>query len=478
VSTGGRLLFPAVRWRAGPGFGDEAAAIDEALRIGVGGFCIFRGAAAEVLALTRSLRQRSRFPLLIASDLERGAGQQFTGCTQLPPLAAIGSLDEVATTRAAAALTAREARAVGVNWLFAPAADVDLEPRNPIVGSRAFSGSAPHVARHVAAWIDGAHDAGVLCCAKHFPGHGRTTADSHAALPRICHARADLEQDLLPFRAAIAAGVDSLMTAHVVYDALDATTAATLSRRVLSGLARDELGFRGLIITDALNMAGVQKAVQGGEAAAAVAALDAGCDALLYPDDPAAVARALDEAVRRGGSAARAGDALQRVAAAAQRAPQQAHGSWGAAADREWADGLALRCIGAIRGTPRAAPACTVVTLDDDAGGPHEQPSRVPFIESLRGAGIDVAEAAEPLPGRHAVIAVYSDIRAWKPAPGLSPAARARLEAVLAQAADASVVFFGHRRLAHDVAGENVACAWGGEAVMQRAAARWLAARR
>jgi beta-glucosidase-like glycosyl hydrolase len=478
VTTPGRLLFPAVRWNPGNGFGDADPAIDAAIRAGVGGFCLFGGTAKAVLDLTDSLRRRSGTALLMASDLERGAGQQFAGCTQLPPLAAIGSLDDISLTRAAGALTAREALAVGVNWIFAPVADVDLEPRNPIVGSRAFAGDAAHAARHVAAWIGGAHDAGALCCAKHFPGHGRTTRDSHAELPRVPHSRADLEQDLLPFRAAIAAGVDALMTAHVVYDALDPVTAATLSPAVLRDLARAELGFEGLIVSDALNMTGVLQAVQGGEADAAVAALEAGCDALLYPEDPVGVLRALHAALQRPHTARRAEQALQRVEAAAARAPQRAIGSWGSTADRAWADELALRCISDVRGSAAAAAACAVATIDDDAGGPHRQPSREPFIEALRAHGIDAVPAESALPDRHLVIGLYADIRAWKPAPGLSPAARQRLDALLAEAGDASIVFFGHRRLGADVAGSNVLCAWGGEAVMQRAAARRLAERR
>jgi beta-glucosidase-like glycosyl hydrolase len=478
VSAVGRLLFPAIRWSDGEGFSGEAPAIQRALHMGVGGFCIFGGTADAVLELTDSLRRRSAVPLLIASDLERGAGQQFTGCTQLPPLAAIGALDDTSLTRAAGALTAREALAVGVNWIFAPVADTDLEPRNPIIGSRAFSGEPPHVARHVAAWIEGAHDTGALCCAKHFPGHGRTVADSHAELTRVPHERAVLEHDLAPFRAAISAGVDAMMTAHVVYDAFDATTAATLAPAVLRELARDELGFAGLIVSDALNMAGVLNAVGGGEADAAVAALAAGCDVLLYPDDPAAVLHALEAAVRVGALASRAHHAIARIERVAARAPQAARGSWGTAEDRAWADDLARRCVRDVRGMARAHPECVVVTIDDDLGGPYAPPSRATFAEALRADGIDIEAEDAPLPGRHLIIALYADIRAWKPAPGLSAGARSRLDALLAHDPEASVVFFGHGRLVDDVAGRNLACAWGGEAVMQRAAARFLTERR
>jgi beta-glucosidase-like glycosyl hydrolase len=478
VSRAGRLVFPAIRWSPTDGFNGAAADIQDALDAGVGGFCLFGGTALAVRELTASLRDRSDAPLLIGSDLERGAGQQFTGCTQLPPLAALGALDDVAITRAAAALTAREALAVGVNWILAPVADVDLEPLNPIVGSRAFSGDPTNVAMHVVAWIMGAREAGALCCAKHFPGHGRTTADSHAALPRVGSGRDELEADLLPFRAAVHAQADALMTAHVVYDALDPATAATLSARVIHDLARRDMGYDGLVVTDALNMTGVLEAVGGGEAEAAVAALKAGCDALLYPEDVPAVVAALTDAAHETPVRLRMQDALRRVDAAAARAPRRAVGDYGTAADREWADALALRCMAPVRGEPAIAGPCALLTIDDDVGGPYAPPSRAEFAAALRAAGVDAVEADAPGTGRPLVVAVYADIRAWKPAPGLSPAAARRLAAVLDAEPDAAVVFFGPGRLTTDVAAANLVCAWGGEALMQRAAARWLAGER
>jgi beta-glucosidase-like glycosyl hydrolase len=489
VSASGRLVFPAIRWSDAHGFDHAESDIDLALGIGAGGFCLFGGTAAAVRDLTAMLRARSHVPLLIASDVERGAGQQFAGATQLPPLAAIGWVDDPAATRRAGAITAREALAVGVNWLFAPVADIDLEPLNPIVGSRAFSDDARHVARHVAAWINGARTEGALCCAKHFPGHGRTREDSHAALPRVTADAAALEVDLMPFRAAIDAGVDSLMTAHVVYDALDAGIAATLSRRVLDDLARERLGFDGLIVSDALNMAGVLRASGDDEARAAVLALNAGCDALLYPDDVAAVARALAAGAAAGTQpadgvdAVRMADALRRVEAAARRGLRQgvgeggAAGEWGAASDRAWAEEVALRSTHALRGSPRVGQRCAVLTIDDDAGGPYRQPARDAFAETLRKVGIDarpVDEAAADVP---VVIAVYADIRAWKGAPGMTAAARSRLESALVLEPDATVVYFGHRRVAADAPGAHLLCAWGGEAIMQRAAARRLTGR-
>jgi beta-glucosidase-like glycosyl hydrolase len=466
-----RLVLPALRWHRDSGFAHEAAAVDAALEAGVGGFCIFGGTAGAVRDLTGDLRRRSAQPLLIASDLERGAGQQFGGATRLPPLAALGSLDDTDVTRRAAAITAAEARSVGVNWVYAPVADVNLEQRNPIVGTRAF-GSDPHlVARHVDAWVRGCRDAGVLCCAKHFPGHGRTTEDSHAALPRVRHGRDDMEADLLPFRAAIAAGVDAMMSAHVVYDALDPTTAATLSHPVLHGLARGELGFRGIIVSDALNMAGALEAGGGSEGAAAVAALLAGCDALLYPDEPLAVVHALRSAAARPDVLERVREAAARLDAALASLPVAHADAADTATNAAWAGEVALRTMVTCRGTPRVEAVTAVATIDDDLGGPFPAPARTDFTDELQRGGIRVAEAGA---GGHTIIALYSDIRAWKGAPGLTPRGRDDLERALAAHPDATVILFGHPALARDLPGRNILGAWGGEALMQRAAARWL----
>jgi Beta-glucosidase-related glycosidases len=150
------LFFPAIRWDGQHGFESQRDAIDAALKIGVGGFILFGGPAEQVASLTASLRRRSKIPLLIGADLERGAGQQFEGETALPPLAAIASLDSVADIRRAASLTAREARSLGVNWIYAPDCDLDIEPDNPIIGTRSFGGDPERVARDAVAWTKAA----------------------------------------------------------------------------------------------------------------------------------------------------------------------------------------------------------------------------------------------------------------------------------------------------------------------------------
>ncbi|MBA3578723.1 MAG: hypothetical protein H0W42_01945 [Gemmatimonadaceae bacterium] len=476
-----QLLLPAIRWDATAGYEKERPLIEQALELGVGGFALFGGDAQDVATLTSELRDRSTVPLLIGSDLERGAGQQFLGATGLPPLAAIGYLDDLEAVRRAAAISAREARALGVNWIYAPVADVDLEPDNPIIGTRAFGADVAKVARDVAAWIEACQREGVLACAKHFPGHGRTTSDSHATLPTVTLDADQLRAtDLEPFRSAIAANVASVMSAHISYPALDPSgDPATLSQAILGGILRDELGFDGLVVTDAMIMEGV---LGEGEARAAVRALRAGCDLLLYPTDLGAVAAAVEEAVETGVlDSARIGESVRRRTASAKSAWQGKPDVSKLGEDCAWAEELAERVIHEVRGRmpgPLAAVALTVI--DDDVGGPYPPPSREPFAAELRARGAAVREAgAAAKAGDTAVIALFGDIRSWKGRPGYSAASLEAVRAAVTHARETRqetvIVQFSHPRLAASiVADASVVCAWGGESAMQRAAARWL----
>src|SRR5215208_3860902 len=203
-----RLILPALRSDALTGFAHEAGRIADTLEIGVGGYIIFGGTAESVRRLTADLLRRAGRPLLLASDLERGAGQQVAGLTEFPPPMALASLGDTAVVRWAAAVTAQEARAVGINWVFAPVGDLDVLPENPIVQTRAFGDDPNRVASLVRTWIESCQGAGALACAKHFPGHGRTTVDSHIALPVVSDDAAILRDgDLLPFAIAVESGV-------------------------------------------------------------------------------------------------------------------------------------------------------------------------------------------------------------------------------------------------------------------------------
>jgi beta-glucosidase len=270
------LFYPAIRWDSVRGYEGEREAIEVALKLGVGGFILFGGPSEQVVVLTEHLHSKSSIQLLIGADLERGAGQQFAGQTALPPLAAIASLEDIQAVRRAASISAAEARELGINWIYAPDCDIDVEPNNPIIGTRSFGSDPERVGEYAAAWIDACQSEGVLACAKHFPGHGRTTADSHKELPRVEESAETIrETDLVPFRSAIERGVASVMSAHVAFPAFDPSgVPATLSRKILTDLLRQELAFTGLVVTDAL----IMEAVLGeGESGAVVQALAIAC---------------------------------------------------------------------------------------------------------------------------------------------------------------------------------------------------------
>jgi len=239
-------------------------------------------------ALINRLQKMARVPLLVGADFERGASMRVDSTTAWPQNMAFGAAGDLDDARMEGADTARESRALGVTWIFAPVADVNNNPDNPIINTRSYGEDPQAVARFVTAYINGAHSDRkypVLVTAKHFPGHGDTAQDSHLDLPRLDVTRERLESiELVPFRAAIAAGVDAVMTAHIAVPALDASgVPSTVSAPVVTDLLRGEMGFRGIIVTDALDMLGVAKLYEPGEAA--VRALEAGADVLLVPGD-------------------------------------------------------------------------------------------------------------------------------------------------------------------------------------------------
>lgn len=274
---------------------------------GAAGFLVFGGDRDLLPAFLSGLRDAAGRPLLIMMDAERGVGQQVEGCLDLPPLMAVGATLSEERSYEHGRATALEARALGVNMLLAPVADVLSRATNPIIGNRSFGANPETVAALTAAWVSGAQDQGVLACAKHFPGHGDTTVDSHEGLPVVEVDRVTLDvRELVPFRAAVRAGVGAIMTAHVAYPALDPAPRlpASLSAPILRGVLRDDIGFGGLVISDALVMSGLLDAGEGteplSEAEAAVRCVQAGCDLLLYPEDAYAAADALESAEQEG----------------------------------------------------------------------------------------------------------------------------------------------------------------------------------
>jgi beta-glucosidase len=469
VTSRARLVCPALRWRRGS-FKSEREKIEQALAAGVGGFILFGGTRTAVTALTSALHDTAGRPVLLGSDFERGPGQQVKGLTELPPPAALGYLNDLDATYACGQITGTEARAVGLTWVFAPVCDLDIEPRNPIVQTRSFGADPAPAGRHAAAWIKGCQEHGVMACAKHYPGHGRTTTDSHEGLPVVTASAAELQAEAAPFAAAVQARVASVMPAHVAYPGLDPSgSAATFSKPILDYL-RTTLAFDGLVVTDAFIMAGATAVAP--EGVAAVAALNAGCDMLLYPTDWAGVVGALEQVVPD-----RAEQALARY--------ERAVGEWGQspsdvddatlAAHQKFADGLADRAVHLVRGErPQLGKTLALSIVDDDVGGPYSIPPRDVFHATLQASGVRLTPGRRPGVGR--VVLVYAEPRSWKGRADLGPRSLAQLERLVPGAS--LVVLFAHPRLATQVPGDvPVLCCWHGQALLQRAAARWVLAR-
>jgi hypothetical protein len=336
-------------------------------------------------------------------------------------------------------------------------------------------------------WIDSCQSEGVLACAKHFPGHGRTTTDSHLELPVVRATARELhETDLAPFRAAVDAGVGAIMTAHVGYTALDPSgTPATLSREILQWLLRQQMKFDGLVVADALDMAAVRQGRD--EADVAVDAIRAGCDMLIAPEDGARVVKALGDAVSSGFlDAERVHQSVRRRLKWAQwvsppndwRRPSLSDVSWGAQ--------LCDRVVHQLRGAPRPLVGRVELVVVDDDVTPDGSPSptacsREWLPQALRAAGCDVrvtdapgADARGPL-----VVALFGDVLAGKGRVAHEADTLGVLQRVVEQARvaarDAIVVHFGHPRLSPTIPGvEHVVCAWSGDRAMQEAAARFL----
>jgi beta-N-acetylhexosaminidase len=257
----------------------------------------------EAASFINRMQRLAKVPLLVSGDFERGASMRVEATTQFPQAMAFTASRDPKEAYAEGQITAKEARALGVQWLFFPDADVNNNPDNPIINIRSYGENPDDVSSFVKAFIEGAHSvpgARVLTTAKHFPGHGDTATDTHLNLATISGDKPRLEQiEWAPFRAAIAAGTDAVMTAHIAVPALDDPgIPATLSPKIMTGILRDELAFKGIVVTDALEMGGIAQGFAAGEAA--VRALEAGADVLLMPPDGEVAINAVEAAVKSG----------------------------------------------------------------------------------------------------------------------------------------------------------------------------------
>ncbi|MGA7906539.1 MAG: glycoside hydrolase family 3 N-terminal domain-containing protein [Candidatus Sulfotelmatobacter sp.] len=274
-----------------------------AMTVHVDGPFLLRSEPYEAAELLNRLQSESKLPLLFAADFERGVSTRLMGTTAFPHAMAFGAAGKEEDAETVGRITAEEARAIGIQWNLFPDADVNSNPANPIINTRSFGEDPKQVGDLVAAYIKGAHEGGMLTTAKHFPGHGDTATDSHLGVAAVNGDRAHLDSiELPPFRRAIEAGVDSIMVAHVTVPALDSDPnhVATISPAIVTNLLEKQLGFKGIVITDALDMAGLTKLFATDIGRAAVQAFKAGNDLLLIPADLGASYNAMLQAVRSG----------------------------------------------------------------------------------------------------------------------------------------------------------------------------------
>lgn len=443
----------------------------------VGGVIWFQATTAETAAVNERLQSLARIPLLISADLESGMGMRFTDAVWWPPAMAIAAAGDPSYAEEMGRATAREALAIGVNHVLAPVADVNVDPRNPVINTRSF-GEDPHeVGRFVAAFVRGVQEEGCLATAKHFPGHGDTHVDSHRSLPLLHVDRERLDAvELVPFRAALEAGVASVMVGHLAVPAIDpspvpvredfentygtfrdeiprgGTMPATLSAALID-LLRTDLGFSGLIVTDAMDMGGLAAHFDPGEAA--IRAIEAGNDQVLFSPDPDRAIRAVHDAVLSGRlSRARIDASVERVLHAKARV---ARGPSAVIDSAPAAETTARRSISLVRDRagllPLRASKITVRAFADD-----------PLDDALRalGGGCAIGEAE--------AIILLLGMRPRSGAGKIAVPEEAR-RIVREHGERTIAISFGSPYILGELADVSTfVCAWGVQPVQQRAA--------
>ncbi|MBU0764500.1 MAG: glycosyl hydrolase, partial [Bacteroidetes bacterium] len=295
----GQLFMIAARSDKGNEYVEEIA--ETISKYNIGGLIFMQGTPQRQVRHTNYYRSVAKVPLLIAMDAECGPAMRLDSVMKFPNQMTMGAADNPELVRTTGVEVARQLRRMGVHVNFAPVLDINNNPSNPVISTRSFGENKELVTRNGLAYIEGLQEGRIIAVGKHFPGHGDTDTDSHFELPVINHKWKRLEStELHPFREAIKHGISGIMVAHLFVPALDSTAdlPSSLSRNVVTDLLKDEMGFKGLIFSDALNMKGVTNHFKNGEAEAK--ALIAGCDVLLFPDDVALAIEKINDAMERG----------------------------------------------------------------------------------------------------------------------------------------------------------------------------------
>jgi len=432
---------------------------------GIGGFIIFGGERDEVKSFISRLQSISEIPLFIASDIERGVGQQILGATPFPcQMALSAAVDrsnpgDVVVLRSAVKAIADEARDIGINMPLIPVLDVNRNPDNPIICTRAFSDKPEEVAWFGSEYIDILEGAGLVSCAKHFPGHGDTAADSHIELPVIHKSYKDLSDgDIIPFREAIHKGVGSIMVGHLCLPALD-DRPASLSRRIITDILRGDLGFNGVIMTDALNMDALKEIGN-----VSVECLKAGADILLHPSDCEMAIEELMSAVKSEEIVAeRIEEAVDRILGQKARLQKKERMDVDYQGHENLSCLITERSIGIAKNSGfspirDAGNVCLIFTGDGEMyesspfkkyfknffainemkkEGDHESPtfSKVGAVQSRCGGEFFLGETT--------IFAIFTSVSAWKGSSGISEEEKSGIHDLIRKAEHSIVISFG-----------------------------------
>ncbi len=477
----------------------------------------------ESAFVNRRLQRLARIPLLVSADLESGVGMRFADTTYWPWAMAVAATGDPELARREGEIVAEEARAIGLNQIYAPVADVNVNPDNPVINVRSFGEDPEEVARFVAAFVRGVESKNVIATVKHFPGHGDTRTDSHRSLPVLTVSRERLEKvELVPFRAAIAAGVEAVMTAHVSLPVLEdapapvrpggaaenpythdpaevargATLPASLSPRITDGLLRGELGFHGLVVTDALDMGGIVDHFDPGEAA--VRAILAGADQVVKSPDTDAAIAGVRRAVAEGRiSTERLDLSVGRILAAKARAGEP-EPDWNrifrvvdSPAHRAVVEEIARRSLTLVRESAGVLPldrktrVLQVVVSDVDRGlgsdlareleARLDAPPETAVLDA-RSSEADVAAVLQSASRADLVLlCLFVRFQSGRGSIALPPAGQAAAEKLLASHARVVAVSFGSPYVLRELPDlPTYLCAWGSQTDMQVAAARAL----
>jgi beta-glucosidase-like glycosyl hydrolase len=459
---------------------------------GIGGFIIFGGRLKEVRDGIRELQREADIPLFISSDLERGLGQHIEGGTLFPPAMAFAKAvdyrnkDDIRLLRDAIDIMALEAKAVGINIIFAPVVDVNTNPQNPIICTRAFSDNPRSVAWFGREFIQGIQKHGLIACAKHFPGHGDTTKDSHRELPVV---KADMTRlrrvELYPFKEVINAGVRMVMAGHLKVNAIDPKYPASLSEKTLKGFLRKKMGFDGLITTDAMNMEAVSKIAGGSCAKACLMALNAGADILLHPDNPDEVidylssqpAKMMPEVER----------ALERILKVKQnlinsKSKPLSIRSIGSKPNHNIVGELIRKSLGKVKNGISLEEELAILIIDDDNAQSGKTFLRkiksrfrkVKIIYVDNKSKPDTQSILNAIKGRTLMAAVFSKVSAWKGRSGISNELKALLKKVVKASSRSIIAGFCSPYILQEIKADEVINAYSDSAQAQEIVAGLL----